>query len=314
MRVDHFDPRRHHAGQREVDFMPAIYERAFRIRYHECDAYGHVNHANYLRYMQEAAFDASAAVGYDFGDYARMNRYWLVRESHITFFRPLKYGDTVVVKTWVADFRRVRSNRRYELTLAGTGEAVAEATSDWVFLDATNQHPARIPAAMIEAFWPDGRETESGEHHAFPKPPDPPAGIHRSRRVVQWGDIDGAHHVNNAVYLTYLEDCAVEFVRQHGWPVERMMRSGFGIVARNFQILYERPAVMDDELEVATWVSDVKRVSAVRHYTIHRVADGQLMLRARALWVWVNLTRGRPMRIPDDFLDDLSANIVGDMA
>jgi acyl-CoA thioester hydrolase len=93
-----------------------------------------------------------------------------------------------------------------------------------------------------------------------------------------------------------------------------MMRSGFGIVARNFQILYERPAVMDDELEVATWVSDVKRVSAVRHYTIHRVADGQLMLRARALWVWVNLTRGRPMRIPDDFLDDLSANIVGDMA
>ncbi len=40
-------------------------ERAFRVRSYECDGYGHVNHANYLRYMQEAAFDASAAAGYD---------------------------------------------------------------------------------------------------------------------------------------------------------------------------------------------------------------------------------------------------------
>jgi len=45
--------------------MPLIHERAFRVRHYECDAYGHVNHANYLRYMQEAALDASAAAGYD---------------------------------------------------------------------------------------------------------------------------------------------------------------------------------------------------------------------------------------------------------
>ena len=45
-----------------------IHERAFRVRQYECDPYGHVNHANYLRYMQEAAFDASAAVGYDFAN------------------------------------------------------------------------------------------------------------------------------------------------------------------------------------------------------------------------------------------------------
>ena len=45
--------------------MPKIYERNFRIRFYECDAYGHVNHANYLRFMQEAAIEASADVGYD---------------------------------------------------------------------------------------------------------------------------------------------------------------------------------------------------------------------------------------------------------
>ena len=45
--------------------MPLTNTTKFRVRYVECDAYGHVNNANYLRYMQEAAFAASAAVGYD---------------------------------------------------------------------------------------------------------------------------------------------------------------------------------------------------------------------------------------------------------
>ena len=81
------------------------------MRHYECDAYGHVNHANYLRYMQETAFDASAAVGYDVARYEAIGRQWLVRETDITYLRPLVYGDTVIVKTWVADFRRVRSRR-----------------------------------------------------------------------------------------------------------------------------------------------------------------------------------------------------------
>ena len=44
--------------------MPVFLTRAFRARYYECDAYGRVNNVNYLRYMQKAAFDASAARHY----------------------------------------------------------------------------------------------------------------------------------------------------------------------------------------------------------------------------------------------------------
>ena len=40
---------------------PVTHTRTFRIRHYECDRYGHVNNANYIRYMQEAAMDASAA-------------------------------------------------------------------------------------------------------------------------------------------------------------------------------------------------------------------------------------------------------------
>jgi acyl-CoA thioester hydrolase len=89
--------------------MPLTHTRTFRIRYYECDAYGHVNQAQYLRYMQEAAFDASAAAGYDTARYEEMGRTWLIRETEIEYLRPLRYGDSVRVTTWVDDFRRIRS-------------------------------------------------------------------------------------------------------------------------------------------------------------------------------------------------------------
>src|SRR5574341_595828 len=84
--------------------MPLTHPRAFRVRHYECDAYGHVNAVNYVRYMQEAAFDASAAAGYDLARYDRMGKLWLVRDTEIEYLAPLRYGDTVEITTWVADF------------------------------------------------------------------------------------------------------------------------------------------------------------------------------------------------------------------
>ena len=79
--------------------MPLTHTRTFRVRYYECDTRGHVNHTNYLRYMQEAAFDASAAAGYDLARYEAMDRFWLVRATDIEIMRSLSYADSVQVKT-----------------------------------------------------------------------------------------------------------------------------------------------------------------------------------------------------------------------
>lgn len=290
--------------------MAAVFERTFKIRHYECDAYGHVNHANYLRYMQEAAFDASAAAGYDFRRYREMDRAWLVRETDITYLRPLAYGDSVVVKTWVLDFRRVRSRRAYELRDLATGEMVAQATTEWIFLDSQSLRPVTIPAEMVNAFFPDGSAPEVPPREPFPKAPAPPPGVFKLRRWVEWRDIDGAQHVNNANYLAYLEECGVQVARAYGWPMARMMEAGFGIVARRYRIEYRQPAVQGDELELATWISDVKRATVVRHYTVKKAGDGALLARAHALWVCVDLATGRPIRIPAGFLADFAANIV----
>ena len=290
--------------------MPFIYERAFRVRHYECDAYGHVNHANYLRYMQESALDASAKAGFDLAYYDAVKRHWLIRETDITYLRPLTYGDTVVVKTWVADFRRVRSRRAYELRQATTHHLVAQAHTDWVYLDTQTLRPTTIPPEMVTSFLPNGLPQDTPPREPFPKAPPPPPTVFKIRRFVEWRDIDTEQHVNNAMYMAYFEDCGVRILDAYGWPMSRMIDINLGLVARRYRIEYKQSAVMGDELEIATWVSHVKRATAVRHYTMTRVSDNSLLARAHVVWVWINLQSGKPMRIPPDLLADFSLNIV----
>ncbi len=286
-----------------------MYERAFRIRHYECDAYGHVNHANYLRYMQEAALDASAAVGYDIPRYQQMQRHWLIRETDVTFLRPLHYGDTAVVKTWVQDFRRVRSRRAYEIRLQSSGELVAQAHTDWVFLDSQTLHPATISEEMIRAFMPGGDPSPAPRREPFPAAPPAPPGVVAIRPTVRWRDIDAAGHVNNAMYLAYIEDCSLQSLAAYGWPIDRLMAAGFGIVARRYRIEYKQPALLDEQLEVCTYISDVKRATAVRHCTITRLHDQALLAQACITAVCVDLTTGQPRRIPAAFLADMAPHI-----
>lgn len=292
---------------------PVYFERAFRIRMYECDAYGHVNHANYLRFMQETAFDASAAVGYSIERYRQMGWQWLIRETDITYLRPLIYGDTVIVKTWVADFRRVRSCRVYEFRLADTDEPVAEARTEWIYLDAATLRPASIPPELIAAYYP-GATPAKERREPFPDAPPPPPGVFRTTRRVEWRDLDQLQHVNNADYLAYIEECNSRVATAHGWPMSRLLEANLGIVARRYRIEYLEPALLGDELEISTYVSDVKRATAMRHYAVSRLRDGALLARANVLWVWVDLQSGRPKRIPDNFLRDFTPNIADQTA
>jgi acyl-CoA thioester hydrolase len=290
--------------------MPLTHERTFRVRHYECDMYGHVNNTNYLRYMQETAFDASAAAGYDTARYAAMGRQWLVRENNIDYLRPLRYGDVVRVKTWVADFRRVRSRRMYELWNENTGELAARAHTDWVFLDAATGGPATIPREMVAAFFPEGAPDSAPPRDRFPDPPPPPERPFTIRRRVVWQDIDPAGHVNNAMYLSYVEECGTQILPVYGWSAERMAAAGFAIIVRQHRIEYLQQALPDDELEVTTWVFDMKRATGMRHYAITRTGDGALLARVRSLYVWVNPATGQPARVPEYFLKDFAPNIV----
>jgi acyl-CoA thioester hydrolase len=297
------------AGVRYTYSMPATHYETFRVRYYECDAYGHLNNTNYLRWMQEAAFAASSAVGYDFARYDAIGHLWLVRETDIEYLAPLVYGDEVQVKTWVIDFRRFLSRRAYEFSLARTGQLVARASTDWAYLDSETFQPAQIPDVMRLAFFPEGAPAQAPRRERFPDPPPPPPDVFSIRKRVEWRDIDALWHVNNAMYLAYIEDAGIQVCDAHGWPMQRMRDEGFGILARRHRIEYRQPAQMGDDLEISTWFSDAQRSAALRHYAIRRISDGEILVQSRSLYVWIALKTGRPIRIPGHFLEDFADNL-----
>lgn len=287
--------------------MPAArHTSTFRIRHYECDGYGHLNHVNYVRFMQEAALDASAAVGWDTARYAEIGHSWLIRETDIEYLNALHYGESVAITTWVEDFRRVRSRRRYDFRRESDNEQIARAVTDWVYVDAEGR-PAQVPPEMIADYGVEQEEAQA--RPAFPQAPAPPSQVFTLIRQVAWRDIDTAGHMNNAATFSYLEDAAVEVGRYYGWPMERQVEAGFAWVMRRMRLQYLQPAFLGDELEIATWVSPARRAMINRHYTVKRRSDQALIAQAWADWVCFDLVRQRPTRIPEAFATDMAPNI-----
>ncbi len=290
--------------------VPLTHSRNFRVRHYECDAFGHLNNANYVRYMQETAFDASAAAGFDQAKYDQLGHHWLIRETDIEYLEPVSYGDNVKVKTWVMDFHRVRSRRAYEFFRNGSSEKIAKGITDWVYLETGTGKPATIPGELIDAFFPNGTPERIPPRVKFAEPINPPPGKFETQLRVTWNDLDPVQHVNNAVYLNYIEECGMQVLAGHGWPVTRMLNEKFAIFIRRHQIQYRQPAVLDDILVITTWVSNVRRSTATRHYVIQRKSDGQHIATVNSHAVWINLETRKLIRIPSKFLADFSSNIV----
>lgn len=288
--------------------MPAIFQRMFRVRHYECDTYGHLNNVNYVRYMQEAALDASADVGWTVERYQAIACQWLIRETNIEYLKPLLWNDEVRITTYVIDFRRVQSRRRYEFHRVSDGELVARADTNWVFLNMETLRPTTIPDDMVKDFAPDGLpEVESADK--FPEPAPQPDGVFSLQKRVEWRDIDTMGHVNNAAYMTYCEDISTQVGHDLGWSMQRMLDEGFALVMRRFRILYLEPALLDDVVEVKTWFSDVKRSTAIRYYHLQRVSDGALLAKAQGLVVCFDLENQRLIRVPPHFLKDFASNM-----
>ena len=289
--------------------MPLKHTRSFRVRFYECDAYGHLNNSNYVRFMQEAAFDASASAGYDDDSYHRLNLIWLIRETEVEYLQPLRYGDTAEVTTWVEDFRRVRSRRVYEIRRQGEDTLLARGSTDWVLLNQDTLRPVSIPEEMKLAFFPEGAPDKVGKREGFPSPPPPPIGAVTVTREVAWEDVDPAQHVNNAKYFTYIEEAGIQAAAQFGFSMQEYLDQGLGTVARKTRIEYKQPAILGDTLKITTYLSDPRRIRATRHFALRRQSDQALIAQAFVLWVFVDLNTGKPVRVPKELLDGFSEHI-----
>ena len=111
-------------------------------------------------------------------------------------------------------------------------------------------------------------------------------------------DIDELNHVNNTVYLRYMEEAVKNHAQRVGMGVAAMRLLGVLPVVRRHTITYHRSAVLGEELEVSTLVTGFKGFRATRHNEVRRMQDGVLLVECDTDWVWIDPVRLRPKAIP----------------
>jgi acyl-CoA thioester hydrolase len=127
------------------------FEYDFGVPPDAIDANGHVNNVEYVRWMQEAAVRHFVSAGGE-ALMAAANATWVVRSHHVEYLRPALAGDRIRVRTWVHDFRRVRSLRKYEFSRATDGTPLARGETEWVFVDTSTGRPKSVPAELQALF------------------------------------------------------------------------------------------------------------------------------------------------------------------
>jgi acyl-CoA thioester hydrolase len=119
---------------------------------------------------------------------------------------------------------------------------------------------------------------------------------------VEAQDIDAYEHVNNAVYLTWLDRAAWSHSAALGVPLGRCVALRRGMAALRTEIDFARAAAAGDRVSVATWIADSDgRLRVGRRFQVLRVADGVTLARARTEYVCINLDSGRAVRMPEPF-------------
>jgi len=123
-----------------------------RVREADLDELGHVNNAHYLRYAEEAARAHSAARGFPLEAYLALGALPVVRRHEIRYRRPALPGDTLSVTTELRRLDERRAVRHTDIRRAGDGTLLAEAITEWVWVDAARGRPVRVPKPVLEAF------------------------------------------------------------------------------------------------------------------------------------------------------------------
>ncbi|HSU68821.1 MAG TPA: acyl-CoA thioesterase [Tepidisphaeraceae bacterium] len=128
-----------------------IHRHPIEVPANAIDANGHVNNVEFVRWMQEAAVAHADAVGCTAATLAA-GATWVVRSHRIEYLKAGFLGDRIEVRTWVENFRRAFSLRKYEFVRPSDNAVLARGETDWVYVETATGRPRSIPEVMGPMF------------------------------------------------------------------------------------------------------------------------------------------------------------------
>ena len=232
---------------RPVNGIDNGYLSGYRVRFDEAGPDGLVRASTLLRYAQDVAWRHSEHLGFDRGWYQARGLGWVVRGLDLDLREPIPMGHTLRVSTAVVGHRRIWARRLGECRLAD-GRLAGTVTTDWVLLDSRNR-VVRIPADFGVAF--TNPEVRSEIIRVVSQEEEPQ---HVLTTRVRTSELDPLDHVNNAVYVDWLDEALLAA----GWD-------GATALPRHTRIEYLASATRGDGVAVelygdhGSWSAVIRR-------------------------------------------------------
>ena len=130
----------------------SIYTQPITVGHDDIDMQRRVSNLRYVAWMQDMAVAHSAACGWPMERYEAIGQGWVVRQHTITYKRPAFLGDVITAATWIAAYASRRSVRRYAFWNGKEKTLLAEAETQWVFIDMTSGKPIAVPDDLQASF------------------------------------------------------------------------------------------------------------------------------------------------------------------
>ncbi|RZF55791.1 acyl-CoA thioesterase [Acinetobacter halotolerans] len=118
---------------------------------------------------------------------------------------------------------------------------------------------------------------------------------------VQPEHIDVLGHVNNVVYVQWMQDVAAAHIETLGLGLAQYLEFKHAMVAVEHHVQYRKAALESDDVILRTWLDDINALYSFRQYAFYRPKDQSVLFIANTKWACIEIATGRPKRMSPSF-------------
>ncbi|MEG6520725.1 acyl-[acyl-carrier-protein] thioesterase [Desulfotomaculum sp. 1211_IL3151] len=124
---------------------------------------------------------------------------------------------------------------------------------------------------------------------------------HQKEFEVHYYEVNQYQEATPVSVLNYLEETAIAHSEAVGLGLNRLKSEGIAWVLNRWRVQMERYPQWNEKIIVETWPSHFERFYATRQFYIKDI-KGKILGRATSLWIFLNIEKKRPLRIPAEYM------------
>ncbi|TXJ01201.1 MAG: acyl-CoA thioesterase [Acinetobacter sp.] len=113
--------------------------------------------------------------------------------------------------------------------------------------------------------------------------------------------IDLLGHVNNVLYVQWMQDVATAHIEQLGLGLARYLQLKHAMVAVEHHVQYRKAAFEGEDIILRTWLDDLNTLYSFRQYVFYRPKDQSILFVGQTKWACIEIESGRPKRMSPSF-------------